>query len=69
MNIAQIQAGAKVTYTPTGKMFRLAKVTATRVSWYVDACKSSWGKNTMRMTWCSLKQFQQGIENGTYVIV
>ena len=63
-----IQVGEKYKYTPTGKVFEIAKVTDRRVSWYIGCTlPSSWGKNKMHMSWTSLKVFQEGINKGLYV--
>lgn len=66
MKATEITAGTKVVFTPTGMEFEIAKVTETRISWYVEAHKSGWGKNTMKMAWATMKQFQRGIDNGAY---
>ena len=64
-----LKAGMRFVFTPTGREFTLAKVTDTRASWYTEPMKSSWGRNTMRMTWVTLRQFQEGINSGAYVVV
>ena len=70
MIASDLKPGMKIEFTPTGHIFEIAKVTETRISWYVGfEYKSSWGKNTMKMTWVTLKTFQQGINSGTYKIV
>jgi hypothetical protein len=70
MKATDLKPGMKVTFTPTGKVFEIAKVTETRVSWYNGfAHKSSWGKNTIKMTWVTLKEFQRGIDSGAYIVV
>lgn len=68
MKATEITKGTKVIFTPTGDIFEIAKVTEQRLSWFVPAQKSSWGKNTMRMTWLTLNSFQKGIDTGVYII-
>jgi len=70
MNEFELKAGIKVMYTPTGKIFELAKVTDKRVSWYTgNVSKGGSGKNNLRMTCTSVRIFKRGIENGTYKII
>lgn len=64
----QITAGQKVTFTPTGMRFEIAKVTSARISWYVEPSKSSYGKNTMRMAWITVNQFNDGLAKGIYKV-
>jgi hypothetical protein len=69
MKASELTPGTKVTFTPTGMTFEIAKVTETRISWYVGfEFKGGTGKNTMKMTWCSIKDFQEGIDEGSYII-
>jgi len=69
MKATEIIKGTKFIFTPTGVEFEVANVTDTRISWYHGfAVKSSWGKNTQRMTWASMKQFQHGLDDGSYII-
>jgi hypothetical protein len=69
MKATQLTPGTKITFTPTGEVFELAKVTDKRISWYVGfEFKGGRGINTMKMTWCSINDFQKGIDKGSYVI-
>ena len=64
-----IVKGQKVEFTPTGMIFEIAKVTETNISWYVGFnFKGGNGKNNLKMAYTSLKKFNQGIQNGTYII-
>jgi hypothetical protein len=68
MKAKEVKKGMKFLFVPTGVTFEVAKVTSTRISWYIGfAVKSSWGKNTMRLAWSTKKQFQKGIDNGAYL--
>lgn len=69
MEATKLTTGTKITFTPTGKIFEIAKVTDKRISWYVGfEFKGGCGKNTMKMTWCSIKEFQKGMDKGSYII-
>jgi hypothetical protein len=69
MKATEIKAGQKFEFTPTNVVFEIANVTDKRISWYTGhAHKSGWGVNTMRMAWTSIKRFQSGIDNGTYIV-
>lgn len=64
-----LTVGKTFTFTPTGKQFQIAKVTDTRISWYLGfSTKSSWGRNTMKMAWCQLSKFEAGVADGTYIL-
>ena len=69
MNATDLKAGQVVIFTPTGVEFTISLVTEKRISWWTGfTCKSSWGKNNMRKAFSSIKTFQSGINDGTYVI-
>lgn len=68
MENISIKVGQEYKFAPTGKIFRVAKVTDKRVSWYLGRILlSSWGKNEMRMAWTSIKNFENGINKGLYL--
>jgi len=68
MTVQDLKPGQILIFTPTGKELTIGKVTETRVSWYFGfVTKSSWGRNNMKMAWASVKQFQAGIDKGSYV--
>jgi len=70
MTASKVKTGQKFEFTPTGKVFEIAKVTETRISWYIgQTVKSSWGVNNMRMAWASMKQFQSGLDKGSYKLI
>ena len=70
MTIQEITIGTKVVFTPTNVEFTLAKVTETRISWYVnEQYKGGSGINNLKMAWVSVKQFKNGIKSGSYKIV
>lgn len=69
MKATEITKGMSFIFTPTGAEFQVAKVTDKRISWYVDAHKSGWGRNTMRMAWASMRQFQDGLNSGAYKLI
>lgn len=69
MKATEITNGMTFLFTPTGKEFKVAKVTDKRISWYVDAHKSGWGRNTMKMAWVSIRQFQNGLNSGAYKLI
>lgn len=61
--------GMKVEFTPTGKVFEIAKVTDKNVSWYVGfEYKGGNGTNNLKMAHTSVKRFMDGIERGIYII-
>jgi hypothetical protein len=65
----EIEVGTVIEFTPTHSQFVIAKVTDKRISWNTVAHTSSWGKNTMRMAWASMRQFQKGLDEGIYKVV
>jgi hypothetical protein len=68
--MGDIKKGDKFIYSPTNAKFTIGKVTDKRVSWYLGFIElSSWGKNEMRMTWTSRKLFEEGLKDGTYIII
>jgi len=70
MKATEITIGTKVNFTPTSNIFEIAKVTETRISWYVGFnFKGGNGINNLKMAWCSVKQFQSGLNSGTYKII
>lgn len=65
-----MKTGTKVLFTPTNKVFEIAKVTDKRVSWYVGfSYKGGNGINTLKMASTSRRLFQEGIDNGSYKII
>lgn len=70
MRAEELKPGTIFLFTPTGEPFKIARVTEKRISWYLGfTATSSWGKNQMRLTWTSLKHFQEGIDKGAYKII
>jgi hypothetical protein len=69
MKASQLTPGTKVTFTPTGMQFEIAKVTDKNISWYTGFnFKGGNGQNNLKMAWCSVKSFQKGIDSGSYII-
>jgi len=69
MKATDLKTGMKMIFTPTGAEFIISNVTDKKISWWTGiAEKSSWGKNTMRRACTSIRIFQRGIDNGTYII-
>lgn len=68
MKATEITVGTKIIFTPTGREFAIAKVTDKRISWFTNPHKSSWGRNTMKMAWVSIRQFQEGLDEGAYIL-
>jgi hypothetical protein len=69
MKASELTTGAKITFTPTGKVLTISKVTEKRISWYVGfVFKSGYGKNNLRMTSTSINIFQKGIDDGIYIL-
>lgn len=69
MKATEVKKGMKFLFDVEGykNIFTIEKVTDKRISWYNGhPQKSSWGKNTLRMTCISLKQFQSGLDKGVY---
>lgn len=69
MKIEDIKAGIEIKFTPTGNIFKIAKVTETRVSWYVNHHKGGTGKNILKMVWVTKEKFEKGIKNGSYILI
>lgn len=65
MNTEQIKKGDKF-FTPTGVTFKITEVTDNRISFAIKS--SFWGRNRIRLAWCTKKQFQKGIDKGQYKI-
>ena len=64
-----MKPGQTYIFTPTGKEFKIAKVTDKNISWYVGfEFKGGNGINTLRMVHTSVKRFQSGIERGVYIL-
>lgn len=71
MKATEITKGMVIIFESSGykREFTIEKVTDKRISWYTGfEHKSGYGVNTMKMVWCSIKQFQTGLDNGTYKI-
>jgi hypothetical protein len=70
MKADELKTGSKVEFTPTGNIFEIAKVTESRISWYLGfAYKGGSGKNNLKMASTTLKKFQSGIDNGNYKVI
>lgn len=67
-NTYNLKPGTSITFTPTGREFKLAKVTDKMVSWYTSIHKGGSGKNILKMASTSLRIFNEGIAEGTYII-
>lgn len=70
MKATELQPNQKVKFTPTGVVFTIKKVTEKRISWWLGfVTKSGHGINNLRSTSTSIRIFQQGIDDGTYIIL
>jgi len=68
MKAIEVLVGMEFTFTITGKKFQVSKVTDKRISWYVNPHTSNWGNNIMKVAWVSMRQFQEGIDEGVYIL-
>lgn len=69
-NTYNLKPGTELIFTRTGKKLRLEKVTDKNVSWYVGfEYKGGCGRNILKMATQTLKTTNQGIADGTYLIV
>ena len=64
----EVLSGMEFTFTITSNKFKVSKVTDKRISWFVNPHKSGCGINIMKVAWVSIKQFQEGIDEGIYIL-
>ncbi len=60
-----IKPGDQFEFTPTGKVFQIAKVGTVNVSWHTGHTIKSY-HNRIEMTTLSKKRFASGLQDGTY---
>ncbi len=67
-NTYNIQPGMTFIFTATWHEFKVARVTDTNISWYVNQHKGGNGINNLKTAWMSLKRFNAAIKRGSYII-
>lgn len=70
MKASELKPGQHFIYTPTAAQFTIKSVTEKRISWWLGfVTKGGQGVNNLRATSTSISIFQEGIENGVYIIL